>query len=172
MGKKQDVIYLWHVYSTHQPNEYDFIEAPSESAAHDSYSMRFGDAPALTVEPLTIEIIRRRMTEAAKREWDAGNANGLASVREMRIAQDAADAPRRQTAFASYEECRTEAQRQANATGRPIGVELFVTKGYGPGEWVWRFLPEPSRRFGCDARCEVVLPENRPDLAEAEAGGT
>lgn len=58
-----------------------------------------------------------------------------------------------------YVECRKDAQRAADETGKDFGLEKNSLFNY------FRFfgLPNPENRRGHELRCEVVRPERWPD---------
>jgi len=62
--------------------------------------------------------------------------------------------------FKTWQEAHTEAQKDANLMGRPMALEY--AKEYGRGVYRVKMIPcDPSKRFGWEARCEVVEPERR-----------
>ena len=61
-------------------------------------------------------------------------------------------------AFKTWTEAHAFAQAQADATGRSHGIEYFKFDR----RWQVRSIPsDPSKRFGCDMRCEAVEPMRR-----------
>ena len=57
--------------------------------------------------------------------------------------------------YKDYHECRKDAQRSANESGREYGLEKNSLFGY------YRFFSLPGKKFrsGFELRCEVVSPD-------------
>jgi hypothetical protein len=61
-----------------------------------------------------------------------------------------------------WQDAHRDAQAQANASGRTMGIERV--NEFGRSAYRVLGLPKPENRYGFELRCELVEPESRGQL--------